>query len=262
MFHITSSHFDFGLLLLMNYMFGGASFGVWLNSGGATHAMKLLEQEEYAPFVEQFLQVPSAVTEGKLLHEEMKIQGRRMRIAVAWRHYSGARLREKGFGLKFGDLWQQKYVEIPEFFAYGGSFSEYHLGARFPLVFPEGPAEDDTESITDQLAEIRVSGDLAHLRGHIYVGRRFMKDPQGRRNFVRQIPEGSPVDIFGCPTRQGMEALSQFLAEEFAVQVASRDSRGSRGLAVEDGGLPKKGGSPAAWLGAWERGGAATVDSG
>ena len=125
----------------MNYMFGGASFGVWLNSGGATHAMKLLEQEEYVPFVEQFHQVPSAVTEGKLLHEEMKIQGPKVKIAVAWRHYSGARLREKGFG----DQWQRKYIELPEFFGYCGSFSEYHFGARFPLVFPECPAEDDGE---------------------------------------------------------------------------------------------------------------------
>jgi hypothetical protein len=198
----------------MNYMFGGASFGVWLNSGGATHAMKLLDQEEYAPFVEQFLQVPSAVTEGKLLHEQMAMKGGlKVKIAVAWRHYSGARLREKGFG----DQWQRKYIELPEFFGYCGSFSEYHFGARFPLVFPECPAEVDAESITDQLAGIRVSEHLAHLRGHIYVGRRFMQDPSGRRNFVRQVPEGSPVDIFGCPQRQGMEALSQFLAEEFAV---------------------------------------------
>ena len=198
----------------MNYMFGGASFGVWLNSGGATHAMKLLEQEEYVPFVEQFHQVPSAVAEGKLLHEEMAIKGGpKVKIAVAWRHYSGARLREKGFG----DQWQRKYIELPEFFGYCGSFSEYHFGARFPLVFPECPAEDDAESITDQLAAICVSEHLAHLRGHIYVARRFMQDPKGRRNFVRQTPEEYPLNIFACPKRPGMEALSQFLAEEFAV---------------------------------------------
>ncbi len=79
-------------------MFGSAWFWVGLNSGGTTHAMKLLEEEEYTRFVEEFEKVPSAVTEGTLLHEQM-----RLKIAVAWRHYSGARLREKGFG----DTWQQ-----------------------------------------------------------------------------------------------------------------------------------------------------------
>ena len=70
--------------------------------------MKLLEEEEYTRFVEEFEKVPSAVTEGKLLHEQMRLKRRDVRIAVAWRHYSGARLREKGFG----DTWQQKYLEL------------------------------------------------------------------------------------------------------------------------------------------------------
>ena len=81
-------------------MFGSAWFGVGLNSGGTTHAMKLLEEEEYTRFVEEFEKVPLAVTEGTLLHEQMRLKGRDLRIAVAWRHYSGARLREKGFGNK------------------------------------------------------------------------------------------------------------------------------------------------------------------
>ena len=67
--------------------------------------MKLLEEEEYTRFVEEFEKVPSAVTEGKL---QMRLKRRDVRIAVAWRHHSGARLREKGFG----DTWQQKYLEL------------------------------------------------------------------------------------------------------------------------------------------------------
>ena len=68
--------------------------------------MKLLEQEEYETFVEQFHNVPTAVTEGKLLHEGMQIRGRELKIAVAWRHYSGA----------FEELWQRKYLEMPDFY--------------------------------------------------------------------------------------------------------------------------------------------------
>jgi hypothetical protein len=101
-------------------MFGSAWFGVSLNSGGTTHAMKLLEEEEYARFVDEFERVPSAVTESRRLHEQMKLKGRVLQIAVAWRHYAGARLREKGFG----DTWQRKYLELPEFFGYVGNFSE------------------------------------------------------------------------------------------------------------------------------------------
>ncbi len=122
-------------MLLSNYMFGSAWFGVGLNSGGTTHAMKLLEEEEYPRFVEEFEKVPSAVTEGKLLHEQMRLKRRDVRIAVAWRHHSGARLREKGFG----DTWQQKYLELPEFFGYVGSFSQFHRGVRFPLILPDCP---------------------------------------------------------------------------------------------------------------------------
>ena len=48
------------------------------------HAMKLLEEEEYTRFVEEFEKVPSAVTEGKLLHEQMRLKRRDVRIAVAW----------------------------------------------------------------------------------------------------------------------------------------------------------------------------------
>ena len=197
-------------------MFGSAWFGVSLNSGGTTHAMKLLEEEEYARFVEEFERVPSAVTESRRLHEQMKLKGRDLQIAVAWRHYAGARLREKGFG----DTWQRKYLELPEFFGYVGSFSEYHCGVRFPLIFPECPEPELPDSLPkdkDPLEGISVPGDLVHLRGHMYLARRRMKDPTGRRNFVNQTPEAAPVNIFACKERPGMEALTQFLAPEFAV---------------------------------------------
>ena len=65
-------HFDFGLLMLMNFMFGSAWFGVYLNSGGAVHAMKELEAAEYAPFKKQLFEVPSAVHKGKLLVDGMQ----------------------------------------------------------------------------------------------------------------------------------------------------------------------------------------------
>ena len=194
-------------------MFGSAWFGVGLNSGGTTHAMKLLEEEEYPRFVEEFEKVPSAVTEGTLLHEQMRLKGRDMRIAVAWRHYSGARLREKGFG----DTWQQKYLELPEFFGYVGSFSQFHRGVRFPLILPDCPEPGSPPKEIDPLEGISVPGDLVHLRGHMYFARRRMKDPSGRRNFVNQTPEAAPVNIFACKERPGMEALTQFLAPEFAV---------------------------------------------
>jgi hypothetical protein len=205
-------HFDFGLLILINYMFGSAWFGVWLNSGGATHAMKLLEQEEYTRFVHEFEMVPSALTPGKLLHSQMKLQGRALQIAVAWRHYSGGRLRAQGFG----ELWQRRYLELPEFYGYVGSFSEFHYGVRFPLIFPEVPEIAEPQN-KDPLESSRVQNDLVHLRGHMYLARRCMQDPLGRRNFVKQTPEDSPTNIFSCPSRLGMEALTQFLAPEFDV---------------------------------------------
>ena len=132
-------------------MFGSAWFGVGLNSGGTTHAMKLLEEEEYPRFVEEFEKVPSAVTEGKLLHEQMRLKRRDVRIAVAWRHHSGARLREKGFG----DTWQQKYLELPEFFGYVGSFLQFHRGVRFPLILPDCPEPGSPPKEIDPLEASR-----------------------------------------------------------------------------------------------------------
>ena len=125
---------------------------------------------------------------------------------------SGGRLRAQGFG----ELWQRRYLELPEFYGYVGSFSEFHYGVRFPLIFPEVPEIAEPQN-KDPLESSRVQNDLVHLRGHMYLARRCMQDPLGRRNFVKQTPEDSPTNIFSCPSRLGMEALTQFLAPEFDV---------------------------------------------
>ena len=186
--------------MLMNFMFGSAWFGVYLNSGGAVHAMKELEAAEYELFKKQLFEVPSAVHEGKLLVDGMKgpkgqTLSKDQKIAIAWRHYAGAKLSAMGFGKP----WERKYLELPEFFGYVGSYSEFHLGVRFPLIFCQARQNRG------------VPDDLWHLRGHIYLARRRMVDPTGRYNFVKQTPENSTVDLFDCTQRRGMEPLTQFL---------------------------------------------------
>jgi hypothetical protein len=42
-------------------------------------------------------------------------------------------------------------------------------------------------------------------------------DVVATRPFQLQTPEAAPVNIFACKERPGMEALTQFLAPEFAV---------------------------------------------
>ena len=167
-------------------MFGNSAIGIWLNSGGAIHRAKLLEDEEYARFCEELPRVPSAKHKGRKMVDGMTGDSQLQR-KVAWRHYLGAKLKREGFG----STWQRKYLVLEEFNCYIGSFAEYHFGARFPLRFR------DMSGVPD---------DLWHLRGHMYVARDRAIDPTGRRNYATLKPQDGTVDIF-----VSSNATTQFL---------------------------------------------------
>jgi hypothetical protein len=117
-------HFYYGLLMLLNFM-DSAWFGIYTKSGGAVHALKQLEEAEFATFIEQLPLVPSAKTPGTKLIDTMKGL-RTKKENTAWRFYAGARLKAAGFG----DIWERKYLEVPELAGCIGSFSEFHFGCR------------------------------------------------------------------------------------------------------------------------------------
>ena len=117
-------HFYYGLLMLLNFM-DSAWFGIYTKSGGAVHALKELEEAEFATFCKQLPLVPSAKTPGKKLMDTMR-GPRAKKENTAWRFYAGARLKAAGFG----DIWERKYLEVPELAGCIGSFSEFHFGCR------------------------------------------------------------------------------------------------------------------------------------
>ena len=195
-----SGHLDaanlFGMLVLINFMLGPAWLGIYLNSGGSVHALKLLEEKEYKMFCEQLPLVPSAEHPQKKLIDEMQGQ-LAQKTAIAWRLYAGAKLKALGFG----DQWERKYLELEEFHLFLGSFSVFHFGTRFPLRF-----RPQSES---------VPRDLWHLRGHLYVARRRVTDPSGRHHFNFAEPELSTVNLFDCTECKGLEAATQYLDAPF-----------------------------------------------
>ena len=197
-----AGHLDshgWGFFALYNFMFGPSAVGIFLDSGGAIHRAKLLEEEEYGRFCEELPLIPSAIYPGKRMVDGMRGTPAHKR-KVAWRHYLGAKLRSEGFG----SLWQRKYLVLEEFYAYIGSFAELHFGARFPLRFRNLQS---------------VPNDLWHLRGHLYVARARALDRTGRQNFVPLKPEVSTINIFNCD-REALEAVTQFFDSRFALDPA------------------------------------------
>jgi len=206
-----AGHLDsrgWGLFALINFMFGLSAVGVFLNSGGAVHQAKLLDDTEYERFCDELPQVPSAIHPGKKMVDGMRGSAE-VKRKVAWRHYLGAKLKSKGFG----SPWQRKYLVLNEFHGYIGSFAEFHFGSRFPLRFRNLDS---------------VPNDLWHLRGHLYVTRNRERDPTGRQHFVPPKPEGSTINIFSCD-RPALEAVTQYFHPANAVVDADHEPSGGEG---------------------------------
>jgi len=154
-----ASHLDaviYGLIVLLNMMPGKAYLGVYLNSGGCIHALKLLIEKDYAAFEAEFAGAYSV--EGRRQPERLveAMQGRsdQEKLDMAWGLYARQKLAEQGFDRD----WERVYLELDEFEMVLGSMSVFHFGARYPCFSRQEP----------------IPRDWWHLRLHLYVGNKLV----------------------------------------------------------------------------------------
>jgi len=154
----------YGLIVLLNMMPGKAYFGVYLNSGGAIHALKLLIEKDYAAFQAEFAEASTASVDSggsgrpQRLVERMQGRSNQEKLDMAWGLYARKKLAEQGFD----SIWERAYLELDEFEMVLASMSLYHFGAQYPCFSRQEP----------------IPSDWWHLRLHLYVGNKLVLPEQ------------------------------------------------------------------------------------
>jgi len=147
----------YGLIVLLNMMPGKAYLGVYLNSGGCMHALKLLIKKDHEAFQAEFATASvDSGDSGSPLRLVDAMQGRsdQEKLDMAWGLYARQKLAEQGFC----SVWERVYLELDEFEMVLGSMAVYHFGARYPCFSRQEP----------------IPRDWWHLRLHLYVGNRLV----------------------------------------------------------------------------------------
>ena len=151
----------YGLIVLLNMMPGKAYFGVYLNSGGCIHALKLLIEKDYAAFQAEFA-TASVDSEGPgwpiPLVEAMQGRSYQEKLDMAWGLYARRKLADQGFDR----VWERVYLELDEFEMVLGSMALCHFGAQYPCFSRQEP----------------IPNDWWHLRLHLYVGNKLVRPVQ------------------------------------------------------------------------------------
>jgi len=156
MYHLDAA--IYGLIVLLNMMPGKAYLGVYLNSGGAIHALKLLIEKDYAAFGAEFAEASTASVDsggpGRRLVGAMQGRSYQEKLDMAWGLYARRKLTVLGFC----SIWERAYLELDEFEMVLASMAVCHFGAQYPCFSRQEP----------------IPSDWWHLRLHLYVGNKLV----------------------------------------------------------------------------------------
>ncbi len=188
----------YGLIVLLNMMPGKAYLGVYLNSGGAIHALKLLIDKDYAAFKSEFAEASTASVYSlgpgpgrpQRLVEAMQGRSDQEKLDMAWGLYARRKLTEQGFE----SLWERAYLELDEFEMVLASMALCHFGAQYPCFSRQEP----------------IPSDWWHLRLHLYVGNKLVRSNQvvlvdaveremKKHNVVEEPVASTTINLFNPP---------------------------------------------------------------